>query len=98
MSKIRTDALQPSRTVLLLVDFVNPLSFEGADELAPSALEAAKQTAKLRRRLANEGGRTVCANDNYGQWTSDFKALWRHCMATPGTAGMISQADGPQAK
>lgn len=96
MSKIRTDALQPSKTVLLLVDFVNPLSFDGAAELAPSALEAARQTANLRRRLAAEGVRTIYANDNYGQWTSDFKALWRHCRAKPGIAGKIARLIAPR--
>ena len=96
MSRIRTDDLQPSKTVLLLVDFVNPLTFDGAAELAPSALEAAKQAAKLRRRLSAEGVRTVYANDNYGQWTSDFKALWRHCRALPGTAGKIARLMTPR--
>jgi nicotinamidase-related amidase len=96
MSKIRSDELQPSKTVLLLVDFVNPLDFDGADDLAPWALDAAKQTAALRRRLAAEGVRTVYANDNYGQWTSDFKALWRHCLAMPGTAGKIARLMAPK--
>lgn len=96
MSKIRTDDLQPSKTVLLLVDFVNPLNFDGAAELAPSALEAAKQTAKLRQHLAADGFRTIYANDNYGQWTSDFKALWRHCHATAGTPGKIAKLMAPK--
>ncbi|MGM9480256.1 cysteine hydrolase family protein [Roseateles sp. NT4] len=96
MSKIRTHALEPSKTVLLLVDFVNPLDFDGAAALAPSALEAARQTSSLRRRLAAEGVRTVYANDNYGQWTSDFKALWQHCRAAPGIAGKIAKLMAPK--
>lgn len=96
MSKIRTDALQPSRTVLLLVDFINPLTFDGGEALAPSALEAAKKASKLRRRLGAEGVRTIYANDNYGQWTSDFQALWRHCLAAPGNAGKIAKLMTPR--
>lgn len=95
MSKIRTDALQASKSVLLLVDFVNPLSFDGAAELAPWALQAARRTAALRRRLAADGVRCVYANDNYGQWTSDFNALWRRCLALPGTAGKIAKLMAP---
>lgn len=96
MSKIRTQTLAPSKTVLLVVDFINPLSFDGAAALAPSALEAAKQTARLRARLSAEGIRTVYANDNYGEWTSDFKALWQHCRAAPGTAGKIAKLMAPR--
>ncbi|MDR7269362.1 nicotinamidase-related amidase [Pelomonas saccharophila] len=81
---------------MLLVDFVNPLSFDGAQALAPSALAAARQTNRLRRRLAAEGARTIYANDNYGQWTSDFKALWRHCLATPGNAGKLAKLVTPR--
>ena len=57
MSKIKSDDLAPSKTVLLLVDFINPLAFDGAAEITPSALEAARQTARLRRRLTGEGVR-----------------------------------------
>jgi nicotinamidase-related amidase len=95
MSKIKIDALEPSKTVLLLVDFINPLNFEGAAELSPSALDAARQTARLRRRLGAEGIRTVYANDNYGQWTSDFKALCEGCRAIPGTAGRMARLMTP---
>lgn len=96
MSKIRTEDLKPSKTVLLLVDFVNPLRFDGAAELAPSAVEAARQTARLRRRLATGGVRVIYANDNYGLWTSDFKALWKHCSALRGHAGEMARLIAPK--
>jgi nicotinamidase-related amidase len=98
MSTIRTQALEPSRTVLLLVDFINPMKFDGAAELAPSAMEAARQTAKLRRALAKDGTRSIYANDNYGSWTSDFKALWKSCAALPGVAGKVAKAMAPTAR
>jgi nicotinamidase-related amidase len=96
MSKIRTDDLQPSTTVLLMVDFINPLRFDGAAEIAPSALGAAQQAAKLRRRLDAEGVRSVYANDNYAEWNSDFQALCRRCQAMPGVAGRISRLLAPR--
>lgn len=96
MSKIRTSSLQTSRTVLLLVDFINPLTFDGADDMAPSALEAARQTAKLRKRLEAEGVRTIYANDNYGEWTSDFLALSRRCRALHGAAGRMARWMAPR--
>ena len=95
MSKITTDALRPSKTVLLLVDFINPLKFDGAAEISPSALAAAKQVAKLKNRLKAVGLRTVYVNDNYGDWTSDFKALCLDCQAIPGAAGRIARLTTP---
>lgn len=96
MSKIEPVRLKPSKTVLLLVDFINPLRFDGASEITPSALAAAQQTAKLRRRLEADGVRTVYANDNYGEWTSDFKALCRHCQDLAGAAGRIAKLMAPK--
>ncbi|MGQ3051121.1 MAG: cysteine hydrolase family protein [Roseateles sp.] len=95
MSKISTEKLEPSKTVLLLVDFINPLDFDGAQEIAASALEAARQTAALRRRLARQGVRTVYANDNYERWTSDFKELWKHCAALRGVPGQMAKLLAP---
>ena len=95
MSRIRLDPLAPSRTVLLLVDFVNPLDFDGAEQIAASAVEAARCTAALRRRLSAQGVRTVYANDNYGLWTSDFKALWTRCAAQRGAPGRMAKLLAP---
>lgn len=95
MSKIRIDPLEPSRTVLLLVDFINLLQFDGAAALAPSAVEAARRTAALRRRLAATGVRTIYANDNYGLWTSDFQALCKRCAGMRGAAAEIAGLVAP---
>lgn len=84
-------ALTASPTVLLLVDFINPLDFDGGDALAPSARTAAHATARLRRQALRSGVQTVYANDNYGVWRSDFKALWSRCRAMRGAAGEIAR-------
>lgn len=47
--------LPDSPTVLLLVDFINPLRFEGAEDIAAPALAAARMTTDLKRQLAAEG-------------------------------------------
>src|SRR5690606_5330726 len=66
--------LPRSRRVLLLVDVINPLDFPQAADLAPFALRAAQATRRLRQRLG-PGVPTVYANDNFGQWRSDFAKL-----------------------
>jgi nicotinamidase-related amidase len=88
--RISLTDLAPSATVLLLVDFVNPMNFIGADALAPSALAAAATTARLRRQLDASGTQVVYANDNYGVWRSDFNALCDRVRALPGVAGAMA--------
>lgn len=44
--------LKPSPTVLLLVDFINPMRFPQAVNLLPGALQAAQAEARFKKRLA----------------------------------------------
>jgi len=76
-----------SETVLLRVDVINPLQFDGAEAILPSALETARGIAKLKRRLPLHDCQTVDANDNYGVWHSDFNALGARCSAAATPAG-----------
>ncbi|MFI4928093.1 MAG: hypothetical protein ACHP7E_10455, partial [Burkholderiales bacterium] len=64
-----------SPRVLILIDYINPLNFPGAEKLAQPALAAARATVRLRERLDAHKVAVVYANDNYGAWTSDFQAL-----------------------
>lgn len=68
------------RTALLLIDFINALDFEGAERLAPAALRAARATARLRERLGDSIP-VIYANDNFGDWTSDFRRVLARCTA-----------------
>lgn len=68
-----------ARTVLLLVDVVNPLDFPGAEALTEAALAAAPRIAELKREMARRGVPVVYANDNFGHWRSDFHQLVQRC-------------------
>ncbi len=83
---------------LVLVDFINPLNFEGSQALAPGALAAAQATHALRERLWGEGVPVIFANDNYGLWRSNFQAMVRHCLSLPAEPGEIARllAPGPR--
>lgn len=85
-----------SPRILLLVDFINPLDFPGSENLAGPALEAARATARLKRALAAQGVATVYANDNYGFWQSDFRALVTRCAGREGGCGEIARLLAPQ--
>lgn len=83
--------LPQSPTVLLLVDFINPLRFEGAEDIAQPALQAARMTTELKRQLTAQGATSIYANDNYGQWRSDFRQLTDHCRAVAGVPGEMAR-------
>lgn len=87
--------LRPSPTVLLLVDFINPMRFPGAEDLVSRALEAARATARLKQRLSRRGVTAIYANDNYGIWRSEFKDLLAACKALPGPRGEIASLLAP---
>lgn len=87
--------LKPSPTVLLLVDFINPMRFPGAEKLVPAALEAAHATARLKKRLSGRGFTSIYANDNYGVWRSEFKELLAACKDLPGARGEVASTLAP---
>lgn len=86
-----------SRRVLILIDFINPLDFPGAEKLAPGAVRAARATHRLRQRLDREKVAVVYANDNYGIWQSDFHSLVAQCTANDGPSGEIARLLAPRA-
>lgn len=94
--RIQLPALPPSPVVLLLIDFINPLDFEGAQQLAPEAVAAARATAALRRTLQARGAQSVYANDNYGVWHADFMAVWQRCRDAGGPSADMARVLAPR--
>lgn len=86
-----------SERVLILIDFINPLDFPGAAQLAPGALKAARATLRLRERLDGEGVAAVYANDNYGVWQSDFHGLVSNLVGRDDASGEIARLLAPRA-
>ena len=69
-----------SAVVLLLIDLINDMEFEGGNELLRQALPAAQKIARLKQRARKAEVPVIYVNDNFGQWQSDFKKLVRHCL------------------
>jgi nicotinamidase-related amidase len=80
-----------SRQALVLVDFMNPLDFPGADDLAAAALDAARATARFKRMLSAKGVPTIYANDNFGNWNSEFSSMVQALLSRPGASGNIAR-------
>jgi nicotinamidase-related amidase len=84
-----------ARRVLLVVDFINPLDFDGAQDLAAQAVVAATATAALKQQLSAQGVPVVYVNDNFGRWRSDFRGLVAHCRRMRGPAGALVRRLAP---
>ncbi|CAN7644058.1 cysteine hydrolase family protein [Acidovorax sp. Leaf73] len=96
LDRAHQHSLKASPTILVLVDFINPMHFPGAESLLKRALPAARATAQLKKRLASKGVAAIYANDNYGIWHSDFKQLVTACQALAGARGEIATLLAPQ--
>lgn len=93
--------MQPAKVprsprVLVLIDFINPLTFPGGEKLARPALAAARAALRLREQLDREKVAVVYANDNYGVWQSDFQSLVAQCCAREDTCGEIARLLAPR--
>lgn len=66
--------------VLVLIDVINDLEFEGGASLLRHAKIMAPKLARLKQRAYAHGVPVVYVNDNFGKWQSDFRAQVRHCL------------------
>src|ERR1700704_4724843 len=74
------NAPDESEIALVLIDVINDLEFEGAEELFRTALPAARNIARLKQRAHQAGVPVIYVNDNFGRWRSDFKRIVTHCL------------------
>jgi nicotinamidase-related amidase len=56
---------------------MNTLDFDGADDLLPHAVQAARRTARLKQRAKDARVPVIYANDHFGNWRADFDAVVR---------------------
>ncbi|MCU1246747.1 MAG: Isochorismatase [Acidobacteria bacterium] len=77
---------ESSAVALLLIDVINDLEFEGAEELVKESVPMAHRVDHLRRRAKAAGIPVIYVNDNFGRWQSDFNRVLEHCLQD-GVAG-----------
>lgn len=90
------NGLNKSERALLLVDFINPLDFPQAPDLAPHALTAAKNADQLARVARRRGVPVIYANDNFGRWQSDFSSMVKSLQEGQGTCATIARLLRPR--
>ena len=69
-----------SPVVVVAIDVINDLEFPGGDAIERPALEMARELKLLLDRARATGVPVIYANDNFGRWRSDFRALLEHCL------------------
>ncbi len=79
-----------SAAALLLIDVINDLDFERAEDLLMQAVPMAKAICALKRRAAQWQIPIVYVNDNFGQWKSDFRKTVEHCCAAASVGGAFA--------
>ena len=85
-----------SAVALLLIDVINDLDFDQADDLLAQALPMARRIATLKREAAQLRIPTIYVNDNFGQWKSDFRHTVEHCCAGNSRGQEISRTLRPE--
>jgi nicotinamidase-related amidase len=86
------------RLALLLVDVINDLDFPEADAFLETALPAARAIARLAARCRRLGVPVVYANDNFGRWRSDLRAVVQHCLRSDVRGRPIARLLRPRRK
>jgi nicotinamidase-related amidase len=74
------NAPDTSTVALLLIDVIDAMDFEGADELLEHALPMARRIADIKKRARAARIPVVYVNDNFGRWQSDFRGVLEHCL------------------
>jgi len=80
---------------LLIVDMISCWDFPDAAPLLAQALRVAPNIAALRQRCRRAGMPVVYANDNRGQWRSDFRTLIRAALECGGPGARIARTLAP---
>ncbi len=99
---IKSDNLHGGRprrspVALLLVDVINDLEFDGGEELLVHALPMAQRLAAFKKKAQAARIPVIYANDNFGQWQSDFARTVRHCCSRGVRGGAMSRLLKPAA-
>lgn len=80
-ANLHGSAPDKSPVALLMIDVINDMEFEGAEDLLEYALPMARQIADLKQRAVEAKVPCVYVNDNFGRWRSDFHQTVDHVLS-----------------
>ena len=82
----RSAPRRTAKSALLIIDMINTFDFPGGTALARHARTVVTRGAQLREACSRARIPVIYCNDNFGQWRSDFRAVYARC-ARPGARG-----------
>src|SRR6187549_2456501 len=68
-----------TKPAVLLIDVINAFDFDGCEAIVEAAKQAAPAIEALTQKARAQGIPVIYANDNFGQWRSDFKSTVVAC-------------------
>ncbi|MGH8075792.1 MAG: cysteine hydrolase family protein [Lysobacter sp.] len=81
---------------LIIIDMINALDFPEGRSLLRHALPVSARIARLKTRCRRAGVPVIYANDNYGQWRSDFRDVVAICSHASVTGAPLAMALLPE--
>lgn len=85
-----------NKPAVLLIDVINAFNFEGCEPIVAAAKQAAPAIRALADKARTQGVPVIYANDNFGQWRSDFKSTLEACAAPDKPGHEITEQLRPQ--
>lgn len=80
-----------SKHALVILDMISCWTFPDAPALAAAALKVAPTVGHLKRRCRAKRIPVIYANDNSGQWRSDFQFVVKESLESTGDGGAITR-------
>ena len=81
---------------LLLIDFLNPLDFPGAERMRKAAFAAARRTAALKRKARAAGISCIYCNDHFGMWDASAEQVIAAVEAASEEGARLVSVLGPE--
>lgn len=81
----------------MMIDFIGDWRIPERSRLLPQVERSIPHAVRLVRGARRARVPVIYANDNFGQWRSDFDAVWNAALAAGGAAARIATAIAPEA-
>lgn len=86
----------PGGAGLVIIDMMNLLDFEDADELADAALNVADSIVSLREQADEAGVPVIYVNDNNDEWHSERARIVERCLSAESRGRALAEKLSPR--